>query len=158
MEIVRLAEAERKPRDEYWDISNLHTNPLLKSADVVIDPYFEGEKRLIYYKDINMKTPLKITYSAFHGVGFLYAKRMIQQFGFPIDHFISVKEQQDPDPDFSTLKFPNPEEGHKVLTLSFKTADANGSSFIIANDPDADRIQIAEKEKECVSFFYFPSI
>ncbi|VDN33158.1 unnamed protein product [Cylicostephanus goldi] len=73
---------------------------------------------------------------------------MYYEFGFPKDTFFSVKEQQDPDPEFTTLKFPNPEEGHKVLTLSFKTADEHGSTFIIANDPDADRIQIAEKQKD----------
>ena len=43
------------------------------------------------------------------------------------------------------MPFPNPEEGAKVLTLSFKTADAHGSRLIVANDPDADRIQLAEK-------------
>ncbi|ETN68886.1 phosphoglucomutase/phosphomannomutase, alpha/beta/alpha domain II [Necator americanus] len=145
-EIVRIAEAEPQPRDEYWDVDNLASNPLLKSADITIDPYFEIEKSLIYHKKINEQTPLKITYSAFHGVGYLYAKRMLKEFGFPEDHFISVKEQQEPDPDFPTVPFPNPEEGHKVLTLSFKTADENGSTFIIANDPDADRIQIAEKQ------------
>ncbi|EPB72911.1 phosphoglucomutase/phosphomannomutase, alpha/beta/alpha domain II [Ancylostoma ceylanicum] len=157
-----------KPRDEYWDIDSLAVNSLLHTADTTIDPYFELERQsLNFHRSINEKSPLKITYSAFHGVGYLYAKRMIKEFGFPVDHFISVKEQQDPDPDFPTVPFPNPEEGHKVsigllncfepfqrlckvgfqvLTLSFKTADANGSNFIIANDPDADRIQIAEKQ------------
>ena len=43
------------------------------------------------------------------------------------------------------MPFPNPEEGVKVLTLSFKTADAHGSRLIVANDPDADRVQLAEK-------------
>ncbi|VDM72483.1 unnamed protein product, partial [Strongylus vulgaris] len=104
--------------------------------------------RFLFFRSNNQKTPLKITYSAFHGVGFLYAKRMLKEFGFPMAQFFSVKEQQDPNPDFPTVPFPNPEEGHKVLTLSFKTADANGSTFIIANDPDADRIQIAEKQKK----------
>ena len=39
----------------------------------------------------------------------------------------SVAEQQDPDPEFSTVDFPNPEEGKTALTLSFKTADELGS-------------------------------
>ncbi|VDM59457.1 unnamed protein product [Angiostrongylus costaricensis] len=145
-EIIRIAESETKPRDEYWDINELTSNPMLKSADTTIDPYFEIEKSLIYHRKINETTPLKITYSAFHGVGYLYAKRMFEEFGFPEDHFISVKEQEKPDPDFPTVPFPNPEEGHKVLTLSFKTADAHGSTVILANDPDADRIQLAEKQ------------
>lgn len=50
-----------------------------------------------------------------------------------------------PDPEFPTVKYPNPEEGKGALTLSFQTADANDSKVILANDPDADRLALAEK-------------
>lgn len=60
---------------------------------------------------------------------------------------IPVKEQMEPDPDFPTVKFPNPEEGKSALDLSFKTADENDCSIILANDPDADRLAVAEKLK-----------
>lgn len=50
-----------------------------------------------------------------------------------------------PDPEFPTVKFPNPEEGKSALDLSFKTANENGSFVILANDPDADRLAVAEK-------------
>ena len=53
----------------------------------------------------------------------------------------------DPDPEFPTVKFPNPEEGESALDLSFKTADANGCTVILANDPDADRLAVCEKSK-----------
>lgn len=59
--------------------------------------------------------------------------------------FVPVKEQMVPDPEFPTVKFPNPEEGKSALDLSFKTANENGSSVILANDPDADRLAVAEK-------------
>ncbi|KAK5975848.1 hypothetical protein GCK32_009842 [Trichostrongylus colubriformis] len=132
-------------------LTDLMKNPLLKSADTSIDPYFEIERStLCYHKKVNEATPLKITYSAFHGVGYRYAKRMFKEFGFPEDHIISVQEQQEADPTFPTVPFPNPEEGAKVLALSFKTAEAYNSSFIIANDPDADRVQIAERKPEYV--------
>lgn len=58
--------------------------------------------------------------------------------------FIVVEEQKDPDPEFSTVKFPNPEEP-SALELSIKTADAHGSTIILANDPDADRLACAVK-------------
>ncbi|CAL4067338.1 unnamed protein product, partial [Meganyctiphanes norvegica] len=58
---------------------------------------------------------------------------------------IPVKEQMDPDPEFPTVKFPNPEEGKSALDLSFKTANENDSTVILANDPDADRLAVAEK-------------
>lgn len=101
-------------------------------------------------RSINATTPLKFTYSAFHGIGYHYTKRMFAEFGFPESSFISVAEQQEPNPDFPTIPFPNPEEGRKVLTLALETADKNGSTVILANDPDADRIQLAEKQKEYV--------
>ncbi|PIC39448.1 hypothetical protein B9Z55_011130 [Caenorhabditis nigoni] len=146
-EIVRIKEAEPQPRDEYWDLSELKASPLFHSADVTIDPYFEVEKSLNFTRDINASTPLKFTYSAFHGIGYHYTKRMFAEFGFPASSFISVAEQQEPNPDFPTIPFPNPEEGRKVLTLAIETADRNGSTVILANDPDADRIQMAEKQK-----------
>jgi len=59
---------------------------------------------------------------------------------------VSVKEQEDPDPEFTTVDFPNPEEGASALDLSFKMADSIGSVYILANDPDADRLGVAQKE------------
>jgi phosphoglucomutase len=61
-----------------------------------------------------------------------------------IDNLASVKAQEKPDPDFPTVKFPNPEESG-ALDLSIETADKQGKTLIIANDPDADRFALAEK-------------
>ena len=58
---------------------------------------------------------------------------------------MKVKEQHEPDPEFSTVEFPNPEEGAGALKLAMETADANQSRLILANDPDSDRLAIAEK-------------
>lgn len=51
----------------------------------------------------------------------------------------------DPDPEFPTVKFPNPEEGKSALNLSIDVANRNGSTIILSNDPDADRFAVAEK-------------
>lgn len=59
-----------------------------------------------------------------------------------------------PDPEFPTVKFPNPEEGKSALDLSFKTANENGSSVILANDPDADRLAVAEKLPRFVFYMF----
>lgn len=64
--------------------------------------------------------------------------------------FVVVEEQRDPDPEFPTVKFPNPEEGKSALDLSIKTAEANGSTIILANDPDADRLACAVKNHKYV--------
>lgn len=68
----------------------------------------------------------------------------------PPQPMIPVKEQMVPDPDFPTVKFPNPEEGKSALDLSFKTANENNSTVILANDPDADRLAVAEKQPKWV--------
>lgn len=52
-----------------------------------------------------------------------------------------------PDPEFPTVKFPNPEEGKSALNLAFATAEKNNSNLILANDPDADRFAVAERLK-----------
>lgn len=57
-----------------------------------------------------------------------------------------VPEQRNPDPDFPTVKFPNPEE-HGALDLAMQTADKLGRDLVLANDPDADRFAVAEKVK-----------
>ena len=51
------------------------------------------------------------------------------------------------DPEFPTVAFPNPEEGKSALNLAMATADAVGSTVILANDPDADRLAVAEKQQ-----------
>lgn len=48
-------------------------------------------------------------------------------------------------------RFPNPEEGKSSLDLSIKTANQNNVSIILANDPDADRLAVAEKNKTYVN-------
>ena len=53
----------------------------------------------------------------------------------------------EPDPNFPTVPFPNPEEGKCALNLSQKTAEENSSIYILANDPDADRLAIAQRLK-----------
>uniref|UniRef100_F1KTP4 Phosphoglucomutase-2 n=1 Tax=Ascaris suum TaxID=6253 RepID=F1KTP4_ASCSU len=147
-EICRIAYANMEPKPEYWDLSKLQSHPLLHSADPIIDDYFVDEQSLCHYKSINMKCPIKFTYSAFHGVGLPYAMRLFENFGFSRENISIVEEQAKPDPAFPTVPFPNPEEGRPVLKLSIETADKNGASIILANDPDADRFQLAEKQSD----------
>lgn len=60
---------------------------------------------------------------------------------------IPVKVQQYPDPDFTTVEFPNPEEP-SALTLSLKLAEENNIPVVLANDPDADRLAVAEYQSK----------
>lgn len=58
-----------------------------------------------------------------------------------------MKEQQDPNPDFPTVIFPNPEE-KECLELSKSLAEMNNVQLVLVNDPDADRLAVAEYDKE----------
>lgn len=67
-----------------------------------------------------MQTNLKFVHTSFHGVGHDYVQLAFQAFGFQPP--IPVPEQKDPDPDFSTVKCPNPEEGESVLVFFVSTS------------------------------------
>ncbi|KAL4906672.1 hypothetical protein BDW74DRAFT_167244 [Aspergillus multicolor] len=90
----------------------------------------------------NWKYPKPFVYTPLHGVGGLVLPALCRSLG--ITDFTTVKEQIEPDPDFPTLPFPNPEE-NGALDLAVETADREGKTLIIANDPDADRFAAAEK-------------
>ena len=87
---------------------------------------------------------LKIVYTAMHGVGTKTLQRVFHRAGFP--SLILVAAQAQPDPNFPTLAFPNPEEVG-ALDLAFETATTFDADLIIANDPDADRCSIAIKDR-----------
>ena len=78
-----------------------------------------------------------------HGVGTLFVQLAMQAMSLPA--FYLVAEQSEPDPEFPTVAFPNPEEGKAALEIATRTADKQGISLILANDPDADRLAVAEK-------------
>nr|CAD7195878.1 unnamed protein product [Timema douglasi] len=135
------------PWETSWDTSVLSTSNLLKDPySEVWDAYFDLLRGTVVYPMVNVRSPLKFTYTAMHGVGYPYMKE-----AFNVVHlqpFLTVSEQRDPDPEFPTVKFPNPEEGKSALDLAIKTADTGGSTVILANDPDADRLAVAEKNVE----------
>ena len=87
-------------------------------------------------------------YTPLHGVGGLVLPDVCGSLG--VENFVSVPLQAQPDPDFPTVKFPNPEETG-ALDLAMQTADQEGRTLIIANDPDADRFAVAEKNKSVPS-------
>mmetsp|Transcript_24275 Transcript_24275/g.68004 ORF Transcript_24275/g.68004 Transcript_24275/m.68004 type:complete len:602 (+) Transcript_24275:147-1952(+) len=138
-----------------WEISDVvqqvksRAHPKLSDTlDQVADAYFNIIKSPPYcYKaEDNPKANVGIVFSPMHGVGQKWVVRAFETFNLP--PFTSVPEQCDPDPDFSTVTFPNPEEGKGVLALSIKAAEEHGCRVILANDPDSDRCAVAEKHPE----------
>ncbi len=79
-------------------------------------------------------------YTAMHGVGWETFARILDAAGFSRPK--TVGEQLSPDPTFRTVAFPNPEEPG-AMDLAFAAARRTGADFVLANDPDADRLAVA---------------
>ena len=85
-------------------------------------------------------TPVRVVYTPLHGVGRDVLLAVFDRAGFRA--LAVVPEQADPDPDFPTVAFPNPEEPG-ALDLALGLADRESADAVIANDPDGDRLAVA---------------
>eukprot|EP00043_Microstomoeca_roanoka_P008917 m.85512 g.85512 ORF g.85512 m.85512 type:complete len:598 (-) comp14428_c0_seq1:532-2325(-) len=115
------------------------------TLDEVSNAYFTAIKENSFLPANVPRDAISFTYTAMHGVGWRYCQKAFEAFGLP--KFFDVKEQVEPDPEFPTVEYPNPEEGKGSLMLALETADRTNSSVILANDPDADRLAVACKHQ-----------
>jgi phosphomannomutase len=83
---------------------------------------------------------LRVVYTPLHGVGGTTVQQVLETAGFEAPY--TVGPQEDPDPDFPTVAFPNPEEPG-AMDLAMALADEQGADIVVANDPDADRCAVA---------------
>jgi phosphomannomutase len=83
---------------------------------------------------------LDIVYTPLHGVGGTSAVQVLETAGFSAPRVVA--EQEQPDPDFPTVPFPNPEEPG-AMDLAMALAEQHGADLVVANDPDADRCAAA---------------
>ncbi|RAO98444.1 phosphoglucomutase [Petrotoga sp. 9PW.55.5.1] len=104
-----------------------------------------------YIRSLNPYTDKKsvIVYTPLYGAGLKLVKSILTRLGFDVN---LVEEQSKIDPNFSTLKVPNPEE-KDAFELALKKAKEIGAELVLATDPDGDRIGVYEKYKnDYVSF------
>ena len=113
----------------------------------VDDDYIAQVKTLCVNPDMLAREggSLSIVYTPLHGSGNVPVRRILKEVG--ITHVSVVKEQEMPDPNFSTLKVPNPEDP-AAFTLAMKLADEVGADVIFGTDPDCDRLGVAVRDKE----------
>ena len=104
-------------------------------------------------KDVNINPTLieefgkdmKIVYTPLHGTGEMLARRALAQAGF--DSVQVVETQATPDPDFSTVKSPNP-ESQAAFALAEELGRQVGADVLVATDPDADRVGVEVLQKD----------
>jgi phosphomannomutase len=89
--------------------------------------------------------PLRVVYTAMHGVAGRLMLKAIARAGFAPPHVVAA--QADPDPDFPTVAFPNPEEPG-ALDLALAQARRLGADLVLASDPDGDRLAVAVPDSE----------
>ncbi|EMA6342282.1 phospho-sugar mutase [Bacillus cytotoxicus] len=108
----------------------------------VDDAYVEQLKTVIINKEMVEKVgkDLKIVFTPLHGTSNIPVRQGLEAVGFT--DVTVVKEQELPDPNFSTVKSPNPEE-HAAFELAIRDGEKVGADVLIATDPDADRLGVA---------------
>ena len=99
----------------------------------------------LFTAELNDSTNLQVVYTPLHGVGKAALLRLFEELGMPKP--IAVPEQAEPDGDFPTVQFPNPEEPG-ALDLALRLAAEEGADVVLANDPDADRLCVAINSAE----------
>lgn len=119
--------AEVPLADDGWDIVE----------DSLVDAYLDAVSSVVRPSG---PRNIRIVHTALHGVGSTTMTHALEQVGFT--DITSVVEQRDPDPEFPTVSFPNPEEPG-AIDLALATAARVEADLVIANDPDADRCAAA---------------
>ncbi|WP_435110306.1 phospho-sugar mutase [Nocardiopsis synnemataformans] len=105
-------------------------------GEEAVERYLDAVTALVPGKDRDLAT----TYTAMHGVGGRVLLAAMERAGFPRPSVVAA--QFEPDPDFPTVDFPNPEEPG-AMDMALATGAADRSDLVIANDPDADRLALA---------------
>ena len=113
----------------------------------VDDDYIAQVKTLSIYPEVARQAgpQLKIVYTPIHGSGNVPVRRILREMG--MTNVSVVKEQEAPDPNFSTVKVPNPEDP-AAFTLAIKLANEVGADAIFGTDPDCDRLGAAVRNKD----------
>jgi len=118
------------------------------------DAYMEELKKQIVHPDIIKKVAddVRIVYTPLCGTGNLPVRRILSELGFT--HVYVVPEQENPDPEFTTLDYPNPEDP-KAFTYALKLAAEKDADVVLATDPDADRLGIYVKDRKSGAYIPF---
>ncbi len=118
------------------------------------DAYMVELKKQIIHLDVikEMAEKLTVVYTPFHGTGLVPVKRVLAELGFK--NVYIVPEQELPDPEFTTLEYPNPEDP-KAFKLALELAKEKDADIVLATDPDADRLGVYAKDTKTGEYIPF---
>ncbi|HDR8184877.1 TPA: phospho-sugar mutase [Bacillus thuringiensis] len=133
---------------EVADVEQLKADGLLHIIGQEVDDAYAAElNNVIINKEMvqNVGKDLKIVFTPLHGTSNISVRRGLEEVGFT--DVTVVKEQELPDPNFSTVKSPNPEE-HAAFEYAIRDGEKVGADVLIATDPDADRLGVAVRNHD----------
>ncbi|MDE1437045.1 phospho-sugar mutase [Bacillus licheniformis] len=131
---------------EAGDEAALTEKGLIKIIGEEIDQaYLDKLTSISVNPDLAKETEVKVIFTPLHGTANKSVRRGLKALGY--EHVTVVPEQELPDPDFSTVSSPNPEE-HAAFEYAIKLGEENGADILIGTDPDADRLGVAVKDQE----------
>ncbi|MDC7293670.1 MULTISPECIES: phospho-sugar mutase [unclassified Butyrivibrio] len=145
---------------DYHDVLTMDKNEAIAKGlyvsfgEEIDDKYMVELKKQIIHKDVidEMADKFTIVYSPFNGTGNLPVRRVLKELGFK--NVFVVPEQEKPDPNFTTLAYPNPEDP-KAFELALKLAKEKDADIVLATDPDADRLGIYAKDAKTGEYVAF---
>lgn len=137
VEVEKIASAD----DVKWKGGEQHIHLIGEEMD---NAYVDMVKSLSVYPDVIQKQKdLKIVYTPIHGTGITLVPRVLKSFGF--ENIVLVDEQIEPNGNFPTVVYPNPEES-EAMSLGLKKAKEIDADILLGTDPDADRVGIGVKD------------
>ncbi|MDF2856630.1 MAG: phosphoglucomutase, partial [Neobacillus sp.] len=144
--IAKVNEIENELLVEVDSEENLRKAGLIQTIGEEVDQaYIEKLKTISENPTIAEETDLKVVFTPLHGTANKPVRQALDALGYK--NVTIVKEQELPDPEFSTVKSPNPEE-HAAFELAIREGKEIGADLLIATDPDADRLGIAVLDNE----------
>ena len=128
---------------EVKDFEELKESGKIILIDKEVDDKYLEMVRTIPVQEVK-KDNIKIVFTPLHGTASVHLAQLLQDEGYNV---VTVKEQMIPDPMFSTLKSPNPEES-SAFEYAIKLGKEESADILIATDPDADRMGIAALDEK----------
>ena len=139
--VINEVEKIKSNSDVKWSGGEANITIIGKEID---EKYLEMVKGLSVYPDVIKKQhDLKIVYTPIHGTGITLVPQVLKEFGFT--NVTIVTEQSEPNGNFPTVVYPNPEES-ETMSIGLKKAKEMDADILLGTDPDADRVGIGVKD------------